>query len=123
LYKVPVVVGEKDILFMDNAETNSTNWTVEGEFGFEAGTETPSLNAWGVDSANSYSGALSFSESINGLASTNQSVFFTTKSINLNSTNLLKVQFAAKWSFGFGDTVILSIHRRDPSFKILAQIQ
>jgi len=107
IHTVTVVVGKKNILLSDDAELSRMNWTVSGEFGNEAGTAESSMDSWGRDDANSYSGRYSFSESKNGLASTKQSAYFTTNFINLNTSNIVKAQFAAKWSFGKKDSVIL----------------
>jgi len=106
LHTVPIIVGEKNTLLADDAESNTVNWTSSSIIA------TPG-NDWGRDNSNSYSGEYSFSESVNGLASSNQSTVYSAKFINVNSTNNLKVQFAAKWSFGEGDSVILQANNNN----------
>jgi hypothetical protein len=90
---IPVLVGNTNSLFSDNAESGATAWVSSGS----------GLN-WGVIADDSYSGAFSFGDSDGGNAVNNTLNYFELdQSFDLTTTTTPVVTFATKWSIADGD--------------------
>ena len=96
---IVIPIGEKTVLFEDDAENGTANWTSTGN-GI----------AWGICADDSYDGSFSFGDSDNGNAQNNTINYFALdQGIDLIDTDGPNLEFYSKWSLEFGDTVFLQI--------------
>jgi|TARA_R110002020_G_scaffold4110_1_gene18225 hypothetical protein len=98
--EIPVFLGEKEVLFSDDAEDTAANWTATGN-----GTIL-----WGVNTDDSYSGSQSFGDSNDGNGENDTETFFELNpSLNLSAISAPRVGFAYKHSLPGNDFVQLQI--------------
>jgi carboxypeptidase T len=91
--EIPVFVGEKSLMFFDDAENGTSSWTPSGSGG-----------SWGIDTNDSYSGTQCFSDSGSGNGSNNTLNYFTLDEIfNLETAVSPVVSFLAKHAIDDGD--------------------
>ena len=96
---VPITVGEGTVLFTDNAENGSSNWTGSGN-GI----------AWGELADDSYSGLFSFGDSPGGNAENDtNNTFLLNQSFNFDGDFKPVVTFASKWSIESDDEALFQI--------------
>ncbi|MCW5519467.1 T9SS type A sorting domain-containing protein [Aureitalea sp. L0-47] len=96
---VPITVGEGTVLFSDDAENGSTNWTASGN-GI----------AWGELADDSYSGLFSFGDSPGGNAENDtDNTFLLNQSFNFDGDFKPLVTFASKWSIENDDQALFQI--------------
>jgi len=96
---VTILIGNKTVLFEDDAENGEGSWKNSGE-GIE----------WGISSDDSYDGAFSFgdSDNSNSLNMTNNA-FTLQEYIDLGEANMPYLEFYTKWSLEEGDSTFLEI--------------
>ena len=96
---IPISVGEGTVLFEDDAENGSTNWTSSGN-GI----------AWGELVDDSYSGLFSFGDSPGGNSENDtNNVFLLNESFNFDGDFKPVLTFASKWSIENDDNARLQI--------------
>ena len=96
---IPISVGEGTVLFRDDAENGSTNWTSSGN-GI----------AWGELVDDSYSGLFSFGDSPGGNSENDTSnTFLLNQSFNFDGDFKPVLTFASKWSIENDDNARLQI--------------
>jgi len=97
--EIPVFVGEKEILFEDDAESGTTNWTASG-------TEI----SWGITQDDSFSGAQCFGDSTDGnSANDTENYFQLTETFNFVGMDGPLVQYAYKHSLIGNDTASFQV--------------
>jgi len=99
IIEVPIYVGQKNVLFFDNAENGISNWVATGN-GI----------TWGIINDDSYSGVVCFGDS-NGSNSENGTTnyFELNESFNLTTTEFPRLSFMNKHSLEINDNVNLQI--------------
>lgn len=96
---IPVFVGQKEVLFYDDAESGAGNWTAGG-----------SDILWSINEDDSYSGSQSFGDSNDGNSRNDTSNSFSlNETFNLEGVSGPQVQFVAKHSLEEDDVVHFEI--------------
>ena len=96
---ITLFTGNKMVMFIDDAENGASNWIAAGNG-----------KQWGVANDDSYSGIHSFGDSNGGNSSDNTSNSFTLATpITLMPANRIILEFMAKWSIEWADTVKLQM--------------
>jgi hypothetical protein len=96
---ITLFTGNKMVMFIDDAENGASNWIAAGNG-----------KQWGVVNDDSYSGIYSFGDSNGGNSSDNTSNSFTLATpITLMPANRIILEFMAKWSIEWADTVKLQM--------------
>ncbi|WP_432410936.1 M14 family zinc carboxypeptidase [Rasiella sp. SM2506] len=97
--EIPVFVGEKELIFKDNAESGAANWTASGT----------GIN-WSINTDDSFSGAQCFGDSSNANSENNTENYFQlNETFNLIGLEGPLVQFAYKHSLVGVDSVSFQI--------------
>ncbi len=96
---IPIILGETTVLFSDDAENGSGNWTFNGN-GI----------AWGEGVDDSYSGLFSFGDSPGGNAENDTNNSFTLNTgVNFDVDQVPVVSFASKWSIENDDQAVFQV--------------
>jgi hypothetical protein len=96
---IPVYVGEKEVLYFDDASSGAVNWTASGN-GI----------SWGEVVDDAYSGTQCFGDSNDGNGENNTLNFFELNtSLDFNGTTTPSAFFMAKYSMETGDVVTFQL--------------
>ncbi|MAZ72551.1 MAG: hypothetical protein CMC70_05325 [Flavobacteriaceae bacterium] len=97
--EIPVFVGEKEILFEDDAENGAIHWTAGG-----------TGISWGINLDDSFSGTQCFGDSNNGNSANNTENYFQlNETFNFSGIENPFVHFAYKHAIVEGDTVSFQV--------------
>ncbi len=97
--EIPVFVGQKEVLFEDDAESGASNWTASG-----TGID------WSINMDDSFSGSQCFGDSNNGNSANNTENFFQlTETFNFVGVEGPLVQYAYKHSLIGSDTASFQV--------------
>jgi carboxypeptidase T len=106
---IPVYVGNKNVLFLDNSENGTSNWVASGN-GIQ----------WDSNLDDSYSGISCFGDSNGGNAVNNTINYFELNEVfNLTNTNNPRITFATKHSIESGDNVQFQISTNNVDWETL----
>ncbi|MDX1463998.1 MAG: T9SS type A sorting domain-containing protein, partial [Marinirhabdus sp.] len=98
--EIPVVLGEREVLFFDDAENSASNWTATGNGNI----------LWGINTDDSYSGTQSFGDSEDGNGANNTETFFELNpSFDLTATAAPRLSYVYKHSLPSPDIVQLQV--------------